>query len=51
MDYDEAYNKAVMWLKNNPGEGRSVISSENGFVVVENGKVLVEFKISQDEEE
>lgn len=52
MDYDEAYNKAVLWLKKNPGEGRTVISSSNGFVVVEkNGKVLIEFNIFQEEEE
>jgi len=50
MNYDEAYNAAVIWLKKNPGEGRSVISSANGFVVVEDNRVLVEFKVSEEED-
>jgi hypothetical protein len=51
MDYDEAYKQAVMWLKQNPGKGRTVISSANGFVVVDDdGEILAEFKISDSEE-
>jgi|GEM_PF-1880036 len=43
MDYDEAYARAVMWLKKNPGENRKLVSIANGFQVVEGDKVLVEY--------
>ncbi|MGQ9705530.1 MAG: hypothetical protein ACUVWP_00815 [bacterium] len=43
MDYDEAYARAVMWLKAHPGENRKVVSIANGFQVIEGNKVLVEF--------
>lgn len=48
MDYDEAYSQAAKWLKRNPGKDRRVVSSPNGFQVVEKGKVLVEFKVDEE---
>jgi len=51
MDYDEAYARAVMWLKTHPGEKRKVVSIANGFQVVEGDKVLVEFVADKKETE
>jgi hypothetical protein len=47
MDYDSAYSQAAKWLKRNPGKNRKVISSANGFQVVEGEKVLMEFKVDE----
>jgi hypothetical protein len=51
MNYDEAYAKAVMWLKAHPGEKRKVVSIANGFQVVEGDKVLAEFVADKKETE
>jgi len=48
MDYDQAYNQAMRWLKRNPGKDRKVISSADGFQVVDKDRVLVEFRTTDE---